>query len=135
MHLRVDALVDSLEDGLARLFRAAAAIRLPVVSTESAASAPAGASAAAAARWRWGGGEELLAFARSLAEHSSDVLCSVALRGCARIAAAVQVDMLDLAAGLKDGCSRLACQLRVKDYKRGEALEIVVPKESNNLFE
>lgn len=46
-----------------------------------------------------------------------------------------ELDMLDLAAGLKDGCSRLACQLRVKDYKRGEALEIVVPKESNNLFE
>ena len=46
-----------------------------------------------------------------------------------------ELDMLDLAAGLKDRCSRLACQLHVKDFQRTSQLEIIVPKETNNMFE
>ena len=48
-----------------------------------------------------------------------------------------ELDMLDLAAGLKEGVSRLCCQLRVRQFDKGEeeTLVLTIPKESNNFFE
>lgn len=44
-----------------------------------------------------------------------------------------ELDMLDLAAGVKD-TSRLACQMHVKHTKL-EKITLEVPKETNNIFE